>query len=385
MSERQKTFIALSASAILHALMCISLIAWAWLRPMKMRQAVPDFSQLEVTLMPAGTSPPPPAVAATTVPPMVAPTPPPKVTRSTLDADGLEATDMAPAKPLFESDINSRAASELPGLGSLPLPSQEGKQREFEQFKTQEFSLGKGAQPAQAKLDPAGRPAPVEASPPAPKPMPSAAPKEQAVPQSTPRPTPFFTPTPAPTSTPAIANALALGKPTPVPSVPPPPTPVQSATPAPQLAKLVPTPALRGHTEAPPTTPREPGYQPQREQTKIEGGISNKGRPGVDAVATPLGRYKKSIADAIGSRWYFYINNRMDLITVGDVHIKFYVNEAGHPEDVKILSNTANDTFGNYCIQSVTEAKIPALPPDVASALVNGRLEIDYHFTIYPQ
>ena len=128
----------------------------------------------------------------------------------------------------------------------------------------------------------------------------------------------------------------------------------------------------------------EAGYQPQKEQTKIEGSISNRGKAGVDAIGTPLGLYRKKIADAIGSRWYYYVNRRMDLITVGDVHIKFSVNEQGHVEDVKILSNTANEIFGTYCVQSVTEAKIPPLPPDLAPSLQNGRVEIEYHFTIYP-
>src|SRR5207302_8299923 len=106
---------------------------------------------------------------------------------------------------------------------------------------------------------------------------------------------------------------------------------------------------------------------------------------GVDAVATPLGRYKRSIADAIGSRWYFYVNNRMDLISPGDVHIKFYVNQEGRVENAKILSNTANETFGSYCIQSITEAKIPPLPPELVPALDDGRLEVDYKFNVYTQ
>lgn len=129
--------------------------------------------------------------------------------------------------------------------------------------------------------------------------------------------------------------------------------------------------------------PSEPGYRAQKEQTKIEGSISNRGKSGVDAIGTPLGLYRKRVADAIGSRWYYYVNQRMDLITQGDVHIKFTVNEQGRVEDVKILSNTSNEIFGNYCVQSVTEARIPALPPDVSASLQNGRLEIEYHFTIY--
>ena len=71
-------------------------------------------------------------------------------------------------------------------------------------------------------------------------------------------------------------------------------------------------------------------YQPEEEETRVQGSISNLGsKPGVDAISTPLGRYRKTIADAIGSRWYFYIKQKMDLITVGSVHIKFYIDEQG--------------------------------------------------------
>lgn len=375
MSDHQKLYVALMASAFLHALMGLLIVVWTFVHPMGLEKPLPDLKQIEMTLM-AAPAPTPLEIAALATPPPAPPPSPPKVTRSTLDTDGLETTEKPPDKAAMESDINSRAASELPATGTAPLPSQEGKQRTFTNFKTQDFSLGHGAQPAP--------PAKPDAAPSEVPPMVTPEPEKSALDEmrALEKPTPLFTPTPAPTATPH--DAIALGKPTPVPT----PEPVRvaaSASPAPQVAKLVPAPALRAHTEAPRTTPREPGYQPQREQTKIEGGISNKGKAGADVIATPLGRYKKTIADAIGSRWYFYINGRMDLITVGDVHIKFYVNQQGRPEEVKILSNTANDTFGNYCIQSVSEAKIPPLPPDVAPALVGGRLEIDYHFTIYPQ
>ena len=36
----------------------------------------------------------------------------------------------------------------------------------------------------------------------------------------------------------------------------------------------------------------------------------------VEAEATPIGRYKKAVADAIGSRWYYYVDEKqvMDVI-----------------------------------------------------------------------
>ncbi len=390
MSERQKISFALFASALLHLLLGLFLAVWTRMHPMAFSKPLPDLKQLEVTLMPAPTPVPIAFVSQ--------PTPPPKVVRSTLDSDGLQSTEKASDKALFESDINSRAASELPATGNAPLPSQQGKERPFDDFKTQNYSLGKGGQSTMsiAKNAPASTPEPTptgvtEVKRPTVQNKLMPIPEElQVEPESTPQPTPFFTPTPAPTATPVPTvekDTIALGKPTPVPTAAP-QSSVAAASPTPvqQLAKLVPPPVLRAHTEAPQEQPQaEPGYQPQREQNKIDGGITNKGKAGVDAIATPLGRYRKSVADAIGSRWYFYVNNRMDLVTIGDVYVKFSVDAEGRVHDAKIVSNTANDTFGGYCVRAVTEAKIPPLPPEVAPALVNGRLEITYHFNIYPQ
>ena len=56
----------------------------------------------------------------------------------------------------------------------------------------------------------------------------------------------------------------------------------------------------------------------------------------------------------------------------------------GHVEDIKILSNSANGAFGDFSVQSITEAELPPLPPDLAPKLENGRLEVEYTFTIYP-
>ncbi len=136
--------------------------------------------------------------------------------------------------------------------------------------------------------------------------------------------------------------------------------------------------------KAPRAKPVQPGYQQQRQRTKIEGNISNRGPGGVDAIGTPLGRYQKVIRDAVGSRWYFYINRRMDMMSVGTVRIRFFVNEKGKVEDVRMLSNTANDTFAGFSIQSILDAKIPPPPSDVVDVLDDNRLEIVYTFTLYP-
>lgn len=116
----------------------------------------------------------------------------------------------------------------------------------------------------------------------------------------------------------------------------------------------------------------------------IHGTISNKGKSSVSAEATPIGRYKKTLADAISSHWYYSIDQRMALLSFGSAILRFYVNKEGEIEELHLLSNSSNQTFADCCLQSITEAKLPAIPPEIAKTLEKGRLEIEYRFTIYP-
>jgi TonB family protein len=386
MSERQKIFFAVIASLVLHVVIAESFAFWRWIHPRSMvtETSQPEPEQLEVTLISAPTPPPLDTAAP-------GPKPIPKVIRSTLDTDGLQSSETPPENAAFESDKNSRAASELPATGNLPLPSQEGRELPFTQFSNQNYSLGKGDHPApEMEIAKATVPTPE----PMRKPELSTSPApEESQPTPTPfplsKPTPVPTPTPEPTPTPP-EDSIALGKPTPVPTSTPAPafkttrdTSRPISTPSQQLAKLISPPPARTQPEM--LRPSEPGYQPQHERTKIDGGITNRGKPGVDAVASPIGRYKKSVADAIGSRWYHYVDQFKDMITVGEVHVRFYLTPEGRVENAKIISNTSNASFGNLCVRAVLEAQIPVMPDELAPALNDGRLEIDYNFLTYPQ
>ncbi len=116
----------------------------------------------------------------------------------------------------------------------------------------------------------------------------------------------------------------------------------------------------------------------------IRGSISNKGKSSAAAASTPIGRYKKALADAISSHWYHCIDARMELLSFGTAIIFFYVNEEGKIEEPRLISNTSNQTFADCCFQSIMEATIPIIPAQIAKTLEKGRLEIEYRFTIYP-
>src|SRR5947199_3978868 len=231
-----------------------------------------------------------------------------------------------PKEKTFESNANSIAASGLPATGEAPLPSQQGKDRPFVDLETHPYAPEmKGAIP-----------------------QPSAAPQEKAKPAETPQPAPL---------TAAEQFAMLTARPTPLaePSVMPTPARARSA------------------------------YHPLKDQTRISGNITNRGISSVNALGTPLGRYEKILKDSIGSRWYAYVDQKRDLISIGTLQLRFDVDRSGRVKNLKITENTSNESFANICLQSVLEAQLPPIPDDVADTLPSEGLQVDgFSFTIYP-
>src|SRR6266542_1979033 len=182
-----------------------------------------------------------------------------------------------PKEKTFESNANSIGASELAAAGELPLPSQTGKDRPFMDLETNPYSLEtKGAQPQQSK------PAPQQKQMPAPQPAPITA---------------------------AEQFALLTQKPT---------AAVEPSTAASQA---------------------QSAYRRLKERTHISGNISTHGISAVNALGTPLGRYQKIVADSIGSRWYNYVEQKRDLITIGTLRLRFDIDRSGQVKNVKITEN----------------------------------------------
>ena len=232
----------------------------------------------------------------------------------------------APEEKTFESNANSIAASELPAAGEAPLPSQMGKDRPLLDLETHPHSLQmNGAQP-----------------------QPSAAPQQNPKPSAVPQPT--LQPAPL---TAAEQFAMLTARPTPA---------VQPST-APASAQSA--------------------YRPLKERTRISGRITNRGIASVNALGTPLGRYQKFLVDAIGSRWYAFLDRQMDLINIGTTRVVFVVDRSGRVKNLKVVENTANEALANVCIQSIQEAQFPPMSDDLAATLPAEGLEMDIPFTIF--
>jgi TonB family protein len=145
-------------------------------------------------------------------------------------------------------------------------------------------------------------------------------------------------------------------------------------------------PLIPQHPALPPSQPGAPGpkkgFQEETRQTVLYGSISNRGRSSVAAEATPLGRYKKKISTAIGSRWYFYTNESAP--NIGTVTVSFKVTASGKIIALRVLSGTANSALTDCTLRSIMEAKIPPMPPEVAALLQDGSIDYEsFSFTIY--
>ena len=227
-----------------------------------------------------------------------------------------------PKDKTFESNANSIGASELAAAGEMPLPSQAGKDRPLMDFESNPYSLdSKGAQ---AQRKPASQP---KAAQPAAQPEPVTAAEQFAL----------LTQKSAAALDAAAASSQA-----------------QSA------------------------------YRRQKQRTNIAGNITNRGISSVNALGTPLGRYQKFILDAIGSRWYAFVDRQMDLISIGTTRVVFVVDRSGHVKNLKVVQNTSNEALANVCIQSIQEAQLPPMPDELAAMLPPEGMDVDLPFTIFP-
>src|SRR5262245_27614792 len=230
-----------------------------------------------------------------------------------------------PKEKTFESNANSIGASELAAAGELPLPSQAGKDRPFMDLETHQHSLEtNGAQP-----------------------QPSAAPQDNP------------NPSPAPQTQPAPVTAAEQFA-------------MLTQQPTPPVEKSVTSARARS------------ADMPMKGRTCVRARVTNPGFSSVTALRTRPGLYMKFLVDAIGSRWYAFVDRQIDLISIGTARVVFVVDRSGHVRNLKVVENSSNEALANVCIQSIQEAQLPPIPDDLAATLPPQGLDMDIPFTIFP-
>jgi hypothetical protein len=68
------------------------------------------------------------------------------------------------------------------------------------------------------------------------------------------------------------------------------------------------------------------------------------------------------------------------LVGIGTALISADVDAEGHVQNLRVVSNDANETFAGICLQSFQEARIPPIPPDLIETLPDGMLHVDFSF-----
>ena len=342
--ERRTLLLAIVASILLHFAVAISLASFGD----KLQPSLPDDEEKPSELTLVDLAPAPPVV---------------NKNAQFVDTPENRQAKEEPKEKTFESNANSIGASELPALGNAPLPTQEGKDRPDLDLENQQHALAlQGSQPqpqAQTTLTP---------------PPPTATPSPSASATTTPQPTTTPTPQPEASRSPE-PDQLAMLRATPPPASAP-----AEETASPPVA--APPPNARPT----PPLPQQPSSSYRREQSKtlLQGNISNRGMASVNALGTPLGRYQKIVGDAIGSRWYGLVDQNRDRVNIGTVHVEFVVDRSGHITKLRILENSADESFSNLCLQSVQDARLPPIPDDLGATLPSDGLPADMRFTIYP-
>ncbi len=142
---------------------------------------------------------------------------------------------------------------------------------------------------------------------------------------------------------------------------PTPPTPPQKNAPdVDPLTGLPVLPPLNVATMAPPNQaaqPLAPAPSQQQQAASVHGSLGRPGDNSPAAMATVLGKYKQRIYLAVGSRWYPKINNSLQLLGVGEVHVQYTIHSDGTVE-TKVLDggNSSMQMLLSISINSILEA-----------------------------
>lgn len=307
-----------------------------------------------------------------------------------------QAATAKPAGAAFESDRNTIAASKLPPKAdaTLMMPTTNGDAPTKMELANRDFRDGQIKNDAVAATPPNATP--LDMRPPAPSAPPSIL-KPQPV---TPPPPQVAKATPADTTPLAKMmqemdqesarldiNRLPLEvrKPEAKKSEETPPPKPQVRAPSdesPPVPKAIP---VADDVKATAGMPEKEAFSPFTRMGKNDGAISREGDDAVDAVATPRGIYMRQVTGAVEKKWHLYVRLARDSVTFGRVRFRFYVDQRGTPQDLKILSDArdADPRMREITLRAILDADIPPIPDDLIPELEDGRLKIEYEAIVY--
>jgi|JI6StandDraft_1071083.scaffolds.fasta_scaffold00701_10 hypothetical protein len=309
-----------------------------------------------------------------------------------------EASTVKPTNTPFESDRNTLAASKLPPKAdaTLMMPTTEGNAPSKMELANRDVRDGQLKNDAVA-VTPANA-TPLDMRSPAPVSPPSILKPQPATP---PAPAPKQVAKAEPSDTTPLAKMMAemdkesarmdtdrlpfeVRKPDAMkPEEAPPPKP-QVRAPAdepPPVPKAIPVDEVKAAAGK----PEKDAFSPFTRMGKNDGAVSREGENAVDAAATPRGIYMRQVTGAVEKKWHLYVKLARDSVTYGRVRFRFYVDQRGTPQDLKILSDArdADPRMREITLRAILDADIPPIPADLIPELEDGRLKIEYEAIVY--
>lgn len=124
-------------------------------------------------------------------------------------------------------------------------------------------------------------------------------------------------------------------------------------------------------------------FSPARKLNTMKGSLSNIGKNAVDAEATPVGVYKAAVSRAVERRWHALRLQNGSFVSYGSLKIRFLVNSRGRVSGIRVLHQDAGAVLTDFSIAAIASAAIPPMPEEVAEAFGDEPLEVNYDILIY--
>lgn len=125
----------------------------------------------------------------------------------------------------------------------------------------------------------------------------------------------------------------------------------------------------------------DPAFRGNQRKTAIKGSISRHGESALDVTNSPMGRYQAAIGRAVEKEWQINCVKHRDFITPGYLTLRFYVTAEGHVKSVQFVGdNQTGEVQKGFTLNSIRNAPIPAMPPEVKIEMGGDSLELIFNF-----
>tara|TARA_B110000037_G_scaffold33898_1_gene40935 strand:- start:10607 stop:11749 length:1143 start_codon:yes stop_codon:yes gene_type:complete len=125
----------------------------------------------------------------------------------------------------------------------------------------------------------------------------------------------------------------------------------------------------------------DPAFRGNQNKIAIQGNISRTGRSALDVADSPMGRYQAAISRAVEKEWQINCVRRRDFIVPGYLTVRFFVQMDGRVKSVQFVGDIeGGEVQKGFTLQSIRDAPIPAMPPEVKKEMGGDALELLFNF-----